>query len=139
MISRISLQYLPMAREFLKLAELPEPPPDFGEVPQEEVRHPVTTPQKEIKSPVLHALKALAGPAVAFGAGTAGGYLGQLGVEKLLKLGPQDVPSWRGAVAPVLGGAMGLAMQQYASRSNKELHNAVEAHNSQSARRVPAK
>jgi hypothetical protein len=139
MISRVALQHLPMAMEFLKIAELPEPPPDFGEVPQEEVRHPVAEPQqKEIKSPILHALKAVALPAAAFGTGTALGYLGQRGVEKALKMGPSDAPVWRRAALPVLGGAFGLAMQQYKSRENKELHDAVEAHNRQSARRVPA-
>jgi hypothetical protein len=122
----------------LKLAELPEPPPDFGEAPQEEVRHPVATPKQEIKHPILHALKAVALPAAAFGVGTAAGYMGQRGAEKLLKMGPADVPTWKRVAVPVLGGAFGLAMQQYKSRENKELHDALEAHNSQSERRVPA-
>ena len=139
MISRVNLQQLPMAREFLKIAELPEPPPDFGEVPQEEVRHPATTPKEEIKHPILHALKAVALPAAAFGTGTALGYLGQRGVEKALKMGPSDASTWRRAAVPVLGGAFGLAMQQYKSRENKELHDALEAHHRQSARRVPAR
>jgi len=137
MISRVNLQQLPMAREFLKIAELPEPPPDFGEVPQEEVRYPVTTPKEEIKHPILHALKAVALPAAAFGAGTIAGHYGQRGIEKVLNMSSKDVPAWRRAAVPVLGGAFGLAMQQYKSRENKELHNALEAHHRQSARRVP--
>jgi len=135
MISRTPLSQLPTARALLKLAELPEPP-DFVEAAQSEPRHPV--PEKseaEIKHPVLHALKSVAAPAAAFGLGTAGGYLGQLGIEKALKLKPQGAANWQRVAAPLLTGAFGLAMQQYKSRESKELNRAVEAHNRQSERR----
>jgi hypothetical protein len=136
MISRIPLAQLPMARELLKLAELPEPPPDSGEAPQDTSRQPVPEKSREeIKHPVLHALKSVAAPAAAFGLGTAGGYLGQLGVERALNLSPQNAPKWQRVAGPLLTGAFGLAMQQYKSRESKELNRAVEAHNRQSERR----
>ena len=128
-----SLEQLPMARAFAKLANLPEPPPDFGEVPQDEQKNP----QPDIKHPILHALKAVAGPATAFGVGTAAGALAGRGIAKGFGLGPSATPVLRKA-APFLGGGMALALHQYHSRTGKELSRAHEAYKSQSARSVPA-
>lgn len=123
---------MPMARELLKLANLPEPPPDSGEVPQEDVKGQ----QPAIKQPILHALKAVAGPAVAFGAGTAAGALMGRGLARATGAGPGAVPALR-KVAPFLGGALGLTLQQYHSRTGKELSRAYEAYKSQPAGSVP--
>jgi hypothetical protein len=122
-----------MAAELRKLANLPEPPPDFGEVSQEEVKD---KPQ-DIKHPILHALKAVMAPAAAFGAGTVAGALAGRGVTHGLGLSPSSAPVLRKA-APFLGGGLALAMQQYHSRASKELNRAHEAYKSQSARAVPA-
>lgn len=121
-----------MARELAKLAELPEPPPDFGEPPQEEYARSKEPP---IKHPILHALKATIPPALAFGVGTAAGYGAQRGVEKLL--GKSLTPGKLQAVAPVLGGAMGLAYNQYKALEQQELRRALEAHQSKSSGTVP--
>ncbi len=126
------MNHFPMARALLKLANLPEPPPDSGEVPQEEVKN--QPPQ--IKQPILHALKAVAAPAAAFGVGTAAGALAGRGLAHLTGAGPSATPVMR-KLAPFLGGALGLSMQQYHSRAGKELSRAYQAHQSQSARAVP--
>ncbi len=128
----IPLEQLPMARHFAKLANLPEPPPDFGEVPQEELKNQ----QPDIKHPILHALKAVAAPAAAFGVGTAAGALAGRGLTKGFNLGPSATPVLRKA-APFLGGGLALSLQQYHSRAGKELSRAHEAYKSQSARPVP--
>lgn len=127
----IPLSELPMARAFMKLAELPEPPPDSGEAPQAEGAFK-TQAQPEIKRPILHALKATMGPALAFGGGTALGYLGQYGAEKAFKMGKPAAKTLTRHIVPVAGGLMGLALQQYKSREQQELHRALEAHRSQS-------
>lgn len=121
-----------MTVELRKLANLPEPPPDSGEVPQEELKNQ----QPDIKHPILHALKAVAAPAAAFGVGTAAGALAGRGITHGLGLGPSAVPTLR-KVAPLLGGGMGLALQQYHARAGKELSRAFQAHQSQSSRTVP--
>lgn len=117
----------PLANAFLKLAQLPEPPPDSGEVPQEEV--PNQPPP--IKQPILHALKSVGGSALAFGAGTAAGYGAMMGAERLLKPGPTASRVLRHPVAPILGGLMGVALQQYKSREQQELRRAFEAYKNQ--------
>jgi hypothetical protein len=116
------LSELPMTQAMLKLANLPEPPPDFGEVPQEEVKQPAS----EVKRPILHALKATMAPALAFGVGTAAGYGAQAGVEKLM--GKALTPTRARMAAPILGGAMGLAYNQYKAYEQQELRRALEAH-----------
>jgi hypothetical protein len=132
----IPFSELPMSVELLKLAELPEPPPDSGEPPQA-ARSPDES-KSEIKHPILHAVKSVAAPAAAFGAGTMGGYLGQLGVEKAFRLGQPATRPLSRVIAPIAGGLMGLAMQQYKSREQQELRRALEAHKNQSARRLSA-
>ncbi len=128
----IPLSEFSMARELMKLAELPEPPPDAGEAPQAEGTFKEHA-QPEIKHPILHALKATMGPALAFGGGTAAGYLALRGAEKAFGLQtPAATGMIRQYAAPIAGGLMGLAMQQYKSREQKELHNALEAHRSKS-------
>lgn len=122
---------MPMARALLKLANLPEPPPDSGEVPQEEVKNQPA----DIKHPILHALKAVAAPAAAFGVGTAAGALAGRGITHGLGLSPSAVPTLR-KVAPFMGGGLALALQQYHSRAGKELSRAYQAHQSQPARAV---
>lgn len=128
----IPLEQMPIALALTKLA-FPEPPQDFGEVAQESPKKQ----QPDIKQPILHALKAVAVPAAAFGAGTAAGALAGRGLAKGFSLGPSATPALR-KVAPFLGGGLALAMQQYHSRAGKELNRAYEAHKSQSARAVPA-
>lgn len=124
---------MPMALELYKLANLPEPPPDSGEVPQEEVKN---QPQS-IKQPILHALKAVMAPAAAFGVGTAAGALAGRGITHGFGLGPSAAPTLR-KVAPFLGGGLAVALQQYHSRAGKELSRAYQAHQSQPAGAVPA-
>ncbi len=118
---------LPIAEALLKLANLPEPPPDSGEAP--------ATSEKPEK-PWLRAVKAVGGGTLAFGAGTAAGYGAQKGVEKLF--GKHLTTPRLTAVAPILGGAMGLAYNQYKSREAEELRNALKSHQEQRARSVPA-
>lgn len=130
----VPLAQLPIARELCKLANLPEPPPEFGEVPQEELKNQ----QPDIKHPILHALKAVAAPAAAFGVGTAAGALAGRGITHGLGLSPAAAPALR-KVAPLLGGGLALAMQQYHHRAGKELSRAYQAHQSQSAGAVPGK
>lgn len=125
--------HMPMALELLKLANLPEPPPDSGEVPQEELKNQ----QPDIKHPILHALKAVMAPAAAFGVGTAAGALAGRGITHGLGLSPSTAPTLR-KVAPFLGGGLALGLQQYHSRAGKELSRAYQAHKSQSAGAVPA-
>lgn len=127
----IPLTQLPIARELAKLASFAEPP-DAGDVPREEQQQ-----EPDVKQPILHALKAVAAPAAAFGVGTAAGALAGRGLTKGFGLGPSAVPVLRKA-APFLGGGLALALQQYHSRTGKELSRAFEAHKSQSARAVPA-
>jgi len=119
----------PIAEELLKLANLPEPPPDSGEAPPPE--------QQGISPPWLRAAKAVGGGALAFGAGTAAGYGAQMGVDKLFGK-HLSTPRLR-AVAPLLGGAMGLAYNQYKSRETEELRNALKSHREQRTRSVSAK
>lgn len=132
------LEELHMARAFMKLANLPEPPPDSGEAPQAEGAIKEQA-QPEIKRPILHALKATMGGALGFGAGYAGGALGMRGVEKVMGLGKSSVPPLLHHVAPIAGGLAGLAYQQYKSREHKELQRALEAHRSQSQGTVPTR
>ena len=126
-------RHMPIARALLKLAALPEPPPDFGEVPQESRAEPQ---QAQVKHPILHAIGAMAAPAAAFGVGTAAGYGVQLGLERAL--GKQVTPPRLRAAAPLLGGAMGLAYNQYKALEQQELRRALEAHKSKSTGTVPA-
>lgn len=121
---------LPISTELMKLANLPEPPTDSGEPP-------APSASSNDSPPWLRAAKAVGGGALAFGAGTAAGYGAQKGVEKLF--GKHLAPSRLRAVAPVLGGAMGLAYNQYKSREAEELRNALKSHQEQRARSVPAK
>lgn len=127
-----SFDRAPMARELCKLANLPEPPPDSGEVPQEEVKNQPA----DLKHPILHALKAVMAPAAAFGVGTAAGALAGRGITHGLGLNPSAAPTLR-KVAPFMGGGLALAMQQYHSRASKELSRAHEAYKSQPSRAVP--
>ena len=120
---------LPIASALLKMAELPEPP-GFSEAAQDP-----PTEGPPVTRPILHALKATLAPAAAFGVGTAAGYGAQLGVEKLV--GKQLSPARLRMAAPVLGGAMGLAYNQYKAREQQELRRAIEAHQNRSARAVP--
>ena len=113
----------PAAAALWKLAQLPDPPPDSGEAPQDE-------------SPIWGGVKRVGAGLMAFGAGTAAGYGAQLGIEKLL--GRQATPARLRAVAPVLGGGLGLAYNQYKALEAQELRRAIEAYKNQSARPVPA-
>ncbi len=135
-MSRFSLEQMPMARELMKLANVTEPPADFGEVANDSAQ---TEPHRppEVKRPILHAIGALAAPAAAFGVGTAAGALAGRGITHGLNLSPSAAPVLRKA-SPFLGGAMGLALQQYHTRAGKELSRAVEAYKSKSARPVSA-
>lgn len=123
---------LPIATELAKIASLPEPPPDSGEAPAPEMQG-ISTPEK----PWLHAAKAVGGGLLAFGAGTAAGYGTQMGVEKLLGKSVTTPRVLR--AAPILGGAMGLAYNQYKGREAEELRNALKSNQEQRARSVPAK
>lgn len=117
---------LPAARALLKLAQLPEPPPDTGEAPQEQER----------VHPALGVARAVGAPLLAFGAGTGAGYLGQLGVEKLI--GHHLTPPRLRVAAPLLGGAFGLAYNQYKALEARELRRALEANQNEPAGRIPA-
>jgi hypothetical protein len=134
-ILNIPLSDLPMASALLKMANLPEPPPDSGEVPQEELGS--LHQPAPVKRPILHALTALGAGSLGLGAGTAVGYLGQEGLYRAL--GKQMTPSRVNAVVPVLSGLGALAYQQYQSRTHKELARALEAHQNKPAGAVPAK
>lgn len=118
---------LPISEELAKLANLPEPPPDSGEAPPPEMQG-ISPPEK----PWARAAKAVGGGVLAFGAGTAAGYGAQRGLEHLT--GKSLTPSRLRAVAPILGGAMGLAYNQYKAREAEELRNALTSHKEQRAR-----
>jgi hypothetical protein len=132
----VPLSEMYMARAFMKLAQLPEPPPESGESPQPEGTFKEHA-QPEVKRPILHALKATMGPALAFGGGTAAGYLAQRGVEKAFNLGKSSTGTLTRHIVPVAGGMMGLALQQYKSREHQELQRALEAHRRKSQGSVP--
>lgn len=131
MIHEVTMQEMPLARAMWKMAELPEPPPDFGEVPHEEqgsLRQPVT--KNHIKHPILHGLGALAGGTLAFGGGIGAGYLGQLGVEKMM--GKQIPAGALSMAAPVLGGLSAVAYHTYKAKEQEQLRRALEAYQNQS-------
>jgi hypothetical protein len=133
----VTLREMPLARALWKLAELPEPPPDSGEVPHEELgslRQPVT--KNHIKNPILHGLGALGGGALAFGGGIGAGYLGQLGVEKLM--GKQIPAGVLSKAAPVMGGLAAVAYHTYKAKEQEQLRRALEAYQNQSRGSVPA-
>lgn len=131
MTYEVSLKEMPLARALWKMAELPDPPPDFGEVPQAEqgsLRQPVT--KNHIKHPILHGLGALAGGSLAFGGGIGAGYLGQLGVEKVL--GRPISPGALSMAAPILGGLSAVAYHTYKAKEQEQLRRALEAYQNQS-------
>ena len=115
-----------------KVAGLPEPPPDSGEPPAHEDSSAVSGPGH----PLLHAAKTVGGGLAAFGAGAAAGYGGQMAIEKLF--GKPAVAARTRGIAPVLGGALGLAYNQYKSHEAEELRNALQNHKDQRAARVSA-
>lgn len=132
----ITLSEMPLARAMWKLAELPEPPPDYGEVPQEELgslRSPV--PGDRIKHPILHGLAAAGGGALAFGGGIGAGYLGQLGVEKLM--GRPMPASVSTTAVPILGGLSALAYHTYKAKEQEQLRRALEAYKNKSQGVLP--
>lgn len=124
---------LPIADALLKMASnLPEPPPDSGEPPPPE-QQGISTPEK----PWLRAAKAVGAGALSFGVGTAAGSGAALGIQKLL--GKETLtPSRISKIGPILGGAMGLAYNQYKFREAEELRNAFKSHQEQRARSTPA-
>lgn len=129
---------LTIAPAFAKLADLPEPPPDFGEPPPPELQG-ITTPEKG-KNPWLRGAKAVGSGLLGFGLGTAAGSGAALGVQKLLgKNHPALSSSKLLKVAPVFGGLMGVAYNQYKSREAEELRNALKDQQEQRSRGIPAK
>lgn len=135
MTLHVSMHEMPMAMALLKLANLPEPPPDSGEVPQEEVGS--LHQPKPIQRPFLHALTAMGAGGLALTAGTAAGYLGQEGAYRLM--GKHLTPSRVNNVVPILAGLGALAYQQYQAGTHKELARALEAYKNQRKGTVPAK
>jgi len=125
------------ALSLLKTAELPEPPPDSGEVPQSDLgslhREPVYTGPPPIKHPALHAAKAVGGSLLSFGGGMGLGYLANMGIEKALGR-PIPARTIR-AAAPVLSGLSALAYHTYKEKEREQLHRAIEAHQSNAKRR----
>ena len=121
----------------LKTAELPEPPPDSGEVPQSDLgslqREPVYTGPPPIKHPALHAAKAVGGSLLAFGGGMGLGYLTNMGIERAL--GRPIPASTIRTVAPVLSGLGALAYHTYKEKEREQLHRAFEAYKSKPKRR----
>lgn len=134
MTFNVPMHEMPFARALLKLAELPEPPPDSGEVPQQDLGSLHAKP--EIKRPLLHALGAAGGGALAFGAGIGAGHLGQMGVEKLM--GKSLTPAKLHMAAPILGGAAALAYHTYKAKEQEQLRRALEAYKSKSPGTVPS-
>lgn len=122
----------PALRLLTKVAGLPEPPPDSGEPPAPEQSSAVSGPGH----PLLHAAKAVGGGLAAFGAGAAAGYGGQMAIEKLF--GKPAIAARTRGIAPVLGGAFGLAYNQYKSHEAEELRNALQKYKDQRATRNPA-
>ena len=123
---------LPIAEALLKMANLPDPPPDSGEAPDPE-QNALPTSDK----PWLHAAKAIGTGALGIGIGTAAGSGAALGLQKLL--GKETFTRSRLMKAgPVLGGVMGLAYNQYKARETEELRNALKSHQNQRARSTPA-
>lgn len=125
---------LPIATALLKMASnLPDPPPDSGEPPPPE-QQGINVPEK----PWLRAAKAVGGGALSFGLGTAAGSGAALGIQKLL--GKNTLTSSRlMKAAPVLGGVMGLAYNQYKARETEELRNALKSHQEQQPRGAPTR
>lgn len=126
---------LPIAEALLKMASnnLPDPPPDSGEPPPPEMQG-ITTPEK----PWLRAAKAVGGGALGFGIGTAAGSGAAIGITKLLGKHNLTVPRLLKA-GPILGGAMGLAYNQYKARETEELRNALKSHQEQRAGSTPTR
>lgn len=124
-----NISEFPMARELLKLAQLPEPPPDSGEAPAPELHG--------IKSPALHAAKAVGAGLLGTGVGMAAGYGAHMGLERLFS--KSVTPSRMHALAPVLGGLAGLSYHMFKDRESKELHRALESHQNQRAAGSSAK
>jgi hypothetical protein len=124
MIFNIPLRQLPMALAMSKLANLPEPPPDSGEAP------PAEASSFTQRHPALHALGAAGGGALAFGGGIGAGYLGQMGIEKIL--GRQLTPGRVRMAGPILGAISALAYQQYKAKENEELRRALKAYQNRS-------
>lgn len=112
----------------LKVAELPEPPPDSGEVAQENLGSLHQEP--EIKSPLWHATKAVGGSALAFGAGMGLGYLANKGVERAL--GHPIPHTYAATIAPALTVLSNLAYNTYKSKEQEQLRRAHEAYKSRS-------
>jgi hypothetical protein len=116
----------------LKVAALPEPPPDSGEAPD--------TGDNELpKSPILHGLGTLVLPTLGFGAGMAAGH----GVGKLVRhvTGDKVSPPWVRAAtlaAPLVGSGAGLAYGIQKEKELEELRRAVQSYRNQSERRDPA-
>jgi hypothetical protein len=136
-------QFLPIDTSRLamrKLANLPEPPPDSGEVPQEDLgslhREPVNR-NTDIKHPAWHAAKAVGGSALAFGGGMGLGYLANKGVEHVM--GHPISSSTVRSVAPVLSGLSSLAYYMYKNKEQEQLRRAIEAHQNKPPRTVPGK
>jgi hypothetical protein len=123
---------LPISEALLKMASnnLPDPPPDSGEPPPPEMQGSITS-----ERPWVRAAKAVGGGALAFGVGTAAGSGAALGIQKLL--GNKLTPSRLMKAGPVLGGAMGLAYNQYKARETEELRNALKSHQEQRSRSTP--
>lgn len=119
-------------RLLTKVAALPEPPPDSGEPPSPEQSSAVSG----TGHPLLHAAKTVGGGLAAFGTGAAAGYGGQMAIEKLF--GKPAIAARTRGIAPVLGGALGLAYNQYKSHEAEELRNAFQKYKDQRAARVPA-
>lgn len=113
-------------RLLTKVAKLPDPPPDSGEPPAPDQSSAVT----DAPHPFLHAAKMVGAGLASFGAGAAGGYGGALGVSKLFG---KPLPPRIRAIAPVLGGAFGLAYNQYKSHEAEELRNALKTYQDQRA------
>ena len=127
------------ALTLLKVAELPEPPPDSGEVPQSDLgslhREPVNAKPETIKHPALHAAKAVGGGLLAFGGGIGVGHLANMGVEKVLGR-PIPTNTVR-TMAPIVSGLGALAYHTYKEKEREQLHRAYEAYKSKSEERRP--
>ncbi len=128
---------MPLASAFRKMAELPEPPPDSGEYPQDSAYpRPADIPTATIRHPALHALGALGTSALAFGTGMAAGYGGMVGLHRLLHK-PIEPTLLQHAV-PMLGGVAALAYQQLKGHEHKELVRALEAYKNKPTGPIPA-
>jgi hypothetical protein len=125
--------FSPALQLLTKLAKLPEPPPDSGEPPAPEESSAVT----DAPHPLLHAAKVVGGGLASFGAGAAAGYGGQMAINHLF--GKPAIAGRARAIAPVLGGAFGLAYNQYKSHEAEELRNALKTYQNQRATGNPSK